>query len=156
LPVGRGGILARAIGPEQRVSMRPHRDGAAVLAMTCCVVGVFDGVTGMALEMPRHVLTTTILAFAFNIALQVAGAALFWRLGPRIALSVGLMSGNCNMGLVLVTLSDRADADTIMYFAVGQAPMYMLPVLLTPVYRYLVARSDRKLPRTPGNKGNTT
>ncbi|MDF1721926.1 MAG: hypothetical protein P1U65_14740 [Minwuia sp.] len=143
-------ILRRLIGPVSLVAMRPHLDGAAVLAMTCFVVGVFDGVTEMALDMPVHVLTTTLHAFAFNIALQIAGAALFWHLGPRIALSVGLMSGNCNMGLVLVTLADKADPDTIMYFAVGQAPMYTLPVLLTPVYRRLVARADRR------NKGNVT
>ncbi|MDF1737216.1 MAG: hypothetical protein P1U37_18145 [Minwuia sp.] len=141
-------IMRRILGTQRLVGMRPHLDGAAVLAMTCFVIGVFDGVTEMALQMPGHVLTTTAMAFAFNIVLQVAGAALFWKLGPRIALAVGLMSGNCNMGLVLVTLADRAEPDTIMYFAVGQAPMYTLPVLLTPVYRWLVARADRK---TEGN-----
>ncbi|WP_281018390.1 MULTISPECIES: hypothetical protein [unclassified Minwuia] len=140
--------MRRLLGQERLIGMRPQLDGAAVLAMTCFVVGVFDGVTEMALQMPGHVLATTALAFAFNIVLQVAGAALFWHLGPRIALAVGLMSGNCNMGLVLVTLADRAEPDTIMYFAVGQAPMYTLPVLLTPVYRWLVARADR---RTEGN-----
>ena len=137
-------IMRRLLGRERLISMRPHLDGAAVLAMTFFVVGVFDGVTEMALQMPGHVLATTALAFAFNIVLQVAGAALFWHMGPRIALAVGLMSGNCNMGLVLVTLADRAEPDTIMYFAVGQAPMYTLPVLLTPVYRWLVARADRR------------
>ena len=141
-------IMRRMLGQQRLVAMRPHLDGAAVLAMTCFVVGVFDGVTEMALQAPVHVLNTTLLSFLFNIALQVAGAALFWHLGPRIALAVGLMSGNCNMGLVLVTMADHADPDTIMYFAVGQAPMYTLPVLLTPVYRWLVARADR---RTEGN-----
>lgn len=137
-------VMRRMIGAARLVNIRPHLDGAAVLAMTCFVVGVFDGVTEMALAMPGHVLATTLFAFALNITLQVAGAALFWHLGPRVALSVGLMSGNCNMGLVLVTMADKADPDTIMYFAVGQAPMYMLPVLLTPVYRRLVARADRR------------
>jgi len=150
LAFGLAWIMRRLVGPARLVAMRPHLDGAAVLAMTCFVVGVFDGVTEMALRMPGHVLATTALAFVLNIVLQIAGAALFWRLGPRIALAVGLMSGNCNMGLVLVTLADRAEPDTIMYFAVGQAPMYTLPVLLTPVYRWLVARADRR------NEGNIT
>ncbi len=54
------------------------------------------------------------------------------------------MAGNCNMGLVLVTLAGGADADTAMFFAVGQLPMYTLPMLLTPLYRRLLAQEPRE------------
>jgi BASS family bile acid:Na+ symporter len=42
------------------------------------------------------------------------------------------------MGLVLVTLADKAEFDVILYFAVAQIPMYVLPGLLTPLYRRLL------------------
>jgi BASS family bile acid:Na+ symporter len=45
------------------------------------------------------------------------------------------MTGNCNMGLVLVALAGNAPFDTVMFFALGQIPMYTLPALLMPLYR---------------------
>jgi len=126
------------LGRERLAQAKTHLDGAAVAMMLFFVVGVFDGVTEMTFAQPRHVAIATVLGFAFNIGLQVVSAAVFWRLGRRVALSVGLMAGNCNMGLVLVTLADKADPDTAMFFAVGQLPMYILPALLTPLYRRLI------------------
>jgi len=131
-------IGRRLLGPARLTRAAPHLDGAAVLSMLLFVIGVFDGVTEMTMAMPQHVLTATLLAYLFNIGLQVISTAMFWRLGRRVALSVGLMAGNCNMGLVLVSLGGRADADTAMFFAVGQFPMYTLPMLLTPLYRRLL------------------
>jgi BASS family bile acid:Na+ symporter len=48
------------------------------------------------------------------------------------------MTGNCNMGLVMVALADKADFDVIVFFAMAQIPMYMLPALLRPIYRRLL------------------
>jgi BASS family bile acid:Na+ symporter len=137
-------IGRRLLGPVRLAKAKTHLDGAAVVMMLFFVVGVFDGVTEMTFAEPRHVLIATVLGFVFNIGLQIVSAAIFWRLGRKIALSVGLMAGNCNMGLVLVTLADKADADTAMFFAVGQLPMYILPALLTPFYRRLIAAEPRK------------
>ena len=130
-------IGRRVLGPERLARNSAILDGLAVISLFMFVVGVFDGVWDMTVANPWHVVGATALSFAFNIGLQVASAALFWRLGRRVALSIGLMSGNCNMGLVLITLADRAEPDVIMYFAVAQIPMYVLPALLTPIYRRL-------------------
>ena len=37
----------------------------------------------------------------------------------------------------MVMLADKADFD-IVFFAVGQVPMYILPALLRPLYRRLM------------------
>ncbi|WP_416896235.1 MAG: hypothetical protein ACMVY4_11860 [Minwuia sp.] len=132
------------LGRERLSRAKIHLDGAAVLMMLCFVVGVFDGVTEMTLAQPGHVLLAALLGYVFNIGLQAVSAAVFWKLGPRVALSVGLMAGNCNMGLVLVTLGQGADADTAMFFAVGQLPMYTLPMLLTPLYRRLIREHSER------------
>src|SRR3546814_15973223 len=74
-------------------------------------------------------------AFIANPVLQIVGAPAFAWLGRRRALTVGLISGNCNMGLHLAALPPGTDGDVVLYFAVAQIPIYMLPALPPPPYR---------------------
>jgi len=87
------------------------------------------------------VLLVTVAAFVANIVLQCLGTLAALRLGMRSAITVGLMTGNCNMGIVLVALADEAPFDTVMFFALGQIPMYMLPALMLPLYRRIAGPS---------------
>lgn len=113
-------------------------DGLVVLTMLVFAVAIMDGVTETAFARPGVVALYILAAFVANPLLQLAGALAFWWLGPRKALSVGLISGNCNMGLLLAALPPEADYDVVLYFALAQLPMYMLPFLLTPLYRRLL------------------
>lgn len=113
-------------------------DGLSVLMLLLFGIAIMDGVTATALRDPGFVALAVGLAFAANIALQAAGAGLFWWLGRRQALTVALVSGNRNMGLLLAALAGTADAEVALYFAVGQLPIFMLPLLLRPLYRRLV------------------
>ena len=82
--------------------------------------------------------------FAANIALQALTAILFcWR-GWRFALTLGLLTGNTNMGLLMATLPRDTHNDILLYFALAQLPMYMLPALQKHLYRRLLA-PPRKL-----------
>jgi BASS family bile acid:Na+ symporter len=113
-------------------------DGISVLNLVLFVIGIMAGVTDVILARPLFVALTLLVAVVANVALQIAGAAIAWPLGRPAALAMGWMTGNCNMGLVLVTLADKAEFDVILYFAVAQIPMYVLPGLLTPLYRRLL------------------
>ena len=113
-------------------------DGLSVLMLLLFGIAIMDGVTATALRDPGLVALAVGLAFAANITLQAAGAGLFWWLGRRQALTVALVSGNRNMGLLLAALAGTADAEVALYFAVGQLPIFMLPLLLRPLYRRLV------------------
>jgi len=115
-------------------------DGVSVLILLVFVLAIMDGVTAVALARPGYVALVTLAAFVANIALQVVGSLVAVKLGMRQALTVGFMTGNCNMGLVMVALADKADFDLIVFFAMAQLPMYMLPALFVPVYRRLLAR----------------
>ncbi len=90
----------------------------------------------------------SIAAYAFNLALQVAGYLAFRHLGRREALSVALVSGNCNMGLVLVALEGKASFEVTVFFALAQIPMYTLPALLTRLYRRALPASVGPLPKS--------
>jgi len=139
-----GGAFAAALALRRLVprhilqSNARMLDGASVATLVLFALAIMDGVSAVALARPGYVLLVTLAAFCANILLQCLGTLAALRLGMRSALTVGLMTGNCNMGLVMVALADKADFDVIVFFAMAQIPMYMLPALLGPIYRRLL------------------
>ena len=113
-----------------------------VLTMLIFAIAIMDGVTAVLLERPGIVLLWVAAAFVANIALQLAGALAFARLGRRAALTLGLLTGNCNMGLLLATLPPETGFDIVLYFALAQLPMYMLPAVQKHLYRPLLSGSS--------------
>lgn len=133
--------VLRRLVPAATIERGKHvLDGLSVLNLVIFAVAIMDGVTAFARERPAYVATAVTAAFAFNVALQVAGALVFRRLGARGALTVGLLSGNCNMGLVLVALADRAPFEITVFFALAQIPMYVLPFAIERIYGRVLAR----------------
>lgn len=55
-------------------------------------------------------------------------------------MTIGVLSGNCNMGLLLAALPTEGNFDILLFFAVAQIPMYMLPALLLGFYRRLLTQ----------------
>lgn len=132
--------IIRRIVPGRLLSDRAEEiDGLSVLMLLLFGIAIMDGVTTLLIRDPGLVALAVGLAFAANIALQAAGAGLFWWLGRRQALTVALVSGNRNMGLLLAALAGTVDAEVALYFAVGQLPIFMLPLVLRPLYRRLTA-----------------
>jgi BASS family bile acid:Na+ symporter len=113
-------------------------DGLGVVFIIVFCLGIVAGLQAFAIKKPDYVVLTLAAAFAANIGLQILGTVLFLKMGRREALTVGLVTGNTNLGLVMVTLADKASPDLIAYFVLGQVPMYFLPVLALPVYRRLL------------------
>ena len=133
-------LAVRKIVPREKLAANARvLDGVSVAILLIFILAIMDGVAAVALARPGYVALVTLAAFIANIALQALGALVALRLGLRRALTVGFMTGNCNMGLVMVALADKADFDVIVFFAMAQLPMYMLPALLRPVYRRLLA-----------------
>lgn len=140
-------VLRRVIGRERLPRVSRHLDGLVVVVMLVFAVAIMDGVTAALAARPGTVALWLSAAFIANPALQVAGALAFAWLGRRRALTIGLVSGNCNMGLLLAAFPPGTDSDVALYFAVAQLPMYMLPALLLPLYRRLVGPAEN--PETP-------
>lgn len=144
-----GGAFAAALALRRMLPRRQLEanarvlDGVSVATLVMFALAIMDGVAAVALERPGYVVLVTVAAFVANLVLQCLGALAALRLGMRSAITVGLMAGNCNMGLVMVALADKADFDVIVFFAMAQIPMYMLPALLGPVYRRLLVVQQR-------------
>jgi BASS family bile acid:Na+ symporter len=132
-------LVRRIVPAGALAAAREHIDGLAVVNLVVFAVAIMDGVTAFALRSPGYVAAALGAAYAFNLLLQAAGYAAFRRLGRREALTVALLSGNCNMGLVLVALQGGASFEVTVFFALAQIPMYTLPALLAPVYRHALA-----------------
>jgi BASS family bile acid:Na+ symporter len=133
-------ILRKAIRPAWLQANGQLFDGVSVTVLVLFAVAIMAGVTEKMLSHPGYVALTTLAAFIANLALQALGygaGRVVFRLGRPAAATLGLLTGNCNMGLVMVALADKAEFDMVVFFAMGQLPMYMLPGLLYPLYKKL-------------------
>jgi BASS family bile acid:Na+ symporter len=133
-------IVRRWLGREWLRTNAVAIDGTIVLVMLIFAIGVMDGVTLTMIERPGIVALWLFVSFIANPALQMVTILIFWSLGRRLAFTAGLLAGNCNMGLLLAALPASADYDVVLYFAIAQIPMYVLPALTKPIYRRLLVQ----------------
>lgn len=91
----------------------------------------------------RHRHDCLALAFACNLGMQLGGA-LALPGSVRERLTVGLVVGNRNVGLVWSELGAAATPRMALYFAATQLPIYIMPRLLEA----LLARSRKDCPVT--------
>ncbi len=113
--------------------------GISVLALVIFAIGVMDGMTATILARPGHVALFVGAAFLGNFALQLVGGLAFAWLDRRRGLTIGLAGGNRNLAILVAVLGSSADPDLFLYLACGQFPLYLVPALLGPLYRRLVA-----------------
>jgi BASS family bile acid:Na+ symporter len=113
-------------------------DGLAVIFMGVFVFAIMDGITAVLLAEPYRVLLIIILSFAINGGLQVAGSLVFTSKPRQERYTLGYVCGMRNMGVILVVLPDGVDPDIVLYFALAQFPIYILPALLKPLYGRLL------------------
>jgi len=131
-------LVKRVLGEARIERWAMPMDGISVILISIFIIAIMDGVTEMGLQRPGYVALSTAMSFAVVVGLQAVGTAAFWFLGRSTALAVGLMSGYCNMGLIYLVLGDGADLDLLIFFGLGQIPMFVLPPLMGPVYRQVL------------------
>jgi BASS family bile acid:Na+ symporter len=136
-------VVRMLAGRDRLAAYAPQIDGLFVVFMLIFAVGVMDGVTATALARPGMVALWLAAAFVANPALQAVGGLAFARGGAKAALTVGLLSGNRNMAILLAALPPDSDYGVILFFALGQIPMFMLPAILAPAYRRFLAGFPR-------------
>ena len=118
-------------------------DAMVLLSLVLFAISIMDGVTAAIFRDPLHMALMVGVAFSANIVLQlvVAGGSLW--LGRRISLTLGFASGNRNLGVLLAALPATTLPDTLLFFAVAQIPLFMLPAMLAPAYRKMLGASAR-------------
>ena len=131
-------LLRRILPPGFPARHADALDGLAVVGLLSFAIAIMDGVTWLLLDDPAFVLLCALAAFGLNLGLQALGALAFaWR-GRQRALTLGLISGNANLGMLVAALADRANFELFVFVAVAQFPIYTLPAVQRPLYRRLL------------------
>ena len=128
-------VVRHFLGQTRLVGCKNVFDTASVVLLLIFAVAIMDGVTGLLMEDPWHLLKFIVAAFAANIVLQLLGTGLMAAMGRQPALTVGFATGNRNMGLLLAVLPVDTAPDVLLFFALAQLPIYMLPAMVGPAYR---------------------
>tara|TARA_Y100001970_G_scaffold292597_1_gene434580 strand:+ start:11914 stop:12849 length:936 start_codon:yes stop_codon:yes gene_type:complete len=129
-------VIARYVTKPAFLQEQASRmDGIMVIGMVGVAVSLMSGLPDFASVKPTFTATVTLTTFAINIGLQISAATLFWRIGRPEALTIGLVTGNTNVALVLAAVSESASYDLLVYFVLGQFPIYILPLVVVPIYR---------------------
>lgn len=115
-------------------------DGLNILILLVFVAAVMGNVVGDFLAHPLHVIAVTVLGFAIYFALLGLTTLIFCRIGLERALALGLVVSQRNMGLMLAATAGVLPAETWLYFAVSQFPIYLSPHLLAPIAKRLTAQ----------------
>ncbi len=136
------GAIRRSVGELRLLHWGRAMDGAAVFGLLVFAVAVMDGVPDLLRLRPGYGLVMLSAVFLLNLSLQSVGAALFWGWGRRTALTIGLLSGNRNIGIVLAAVAAEAPVEFRLYVALAQFPIYLLPMLQKPVYERLLSREE--------------
>ncbi len=132
-------IVRRLLGQVRLARWKNPFDTASVLLLLIFAIAIMDGVTDLVAQDPWHVLRFIIAAFAANILLQLLGTGVTAAMGRRSALTLGFASGNRNVGLLLAVLPAGSEPDALLFFALAQLPIYILPAALGPAYRRWLA-----------------
>lgn len=131
--------IQKLVGAERMRRRNSEVAGVAVLGMLLFAIAIMDGVTDLIMSDPWRIAGFTLASFGLNLLGQAVAGLLFLRAGRKRALTAALMAGNSNMGLILAGLGGSASPEFALLVAVGQLPIYILPLLTAPLFRRLLA-----------------
>lgn len=104
-------------------------DGIIICALLIFACGTMSGMQHMLLHTPQTVLSTILLAYGINIALQISGFIVYPG-SLKCRLTMGFTCGNRNIGLLWAVLGTGISPSISLLFACSQLPIYTMPKLL--------------------------
>ncbi len=128
-------VLRKLVGRERLRRNDALVGGLNVLLLVVFAIAVMDGVTARLLAEPAYIGGLLLTSCIAALLLHAAGYAAFRWTGARTALNAAILSGNRNMGLMLVITAGTAGEAFSLYVGLAQIPMYFAPLLLSPFVR---------------------
>lgn len=150
-----GLVLRRWLGPQRMRSLKHQFDGVGVICYLLFAIAAMDGVIETAIVDPIWVLTLLALSTATCGAVQIiALVAMNW-LGPNDAFTTSLGTSLRNVGLIIAVLGYATPKDTYLFFAMTQFPVYLTPLLVSPLARAYLRRMERLESNRPAGQAGT-
>ena len=140
------GVVRVGLGAERIARHRVALSGLTVVLLLLFGIAVMDGMTQHILAEPGTVLLYAAVALGASAALQGLSFLVFCRLERGTALTAGLIGGNHNLAIVWATLPAPAANALLLFFALVQLPIFVLPAALKPIYLWLGARPRNTSP----------
>lgn len=143
LPFGLAWTLRGLIGAPRLARNDELLGGLNVLLLVIFAIAVMDGVTERLLRDPGFIGTLLAMACVATLLLHLAGYLIFRRAGVAAGYEATILSGNRNMGLMLVVTTGTAGEAFALYVGIAQIPMYFAPLLLAPFLRHSLHGASR-------------
>lgn len=123
------GLSIRAfIGAERIDTNKLSFDGIAACGMVLFVIPLFDGVGATILESPLRALWVLIIAFVFNLGINlIIFLTTRQKLPAQTAGTLGIVWGNRTIAIYLAALP--YDPQFALFVALYQFPMYVTPLV---------------------------
>ncbi|MBO6894804.1 MAG: sodium:proton symporter [Roseibium sp.] len=129
-------IILRKIAGEERLARSAHHiSGLNVLLLLVFAIAAMDGVAASFAAKPLYTLALTGLTFCLAFAQIGLTLLIFVPATREDAYAIAHTCGTRNMGLMVAAFGGTLPEFTWLWFAVGQFPIYMLPMFLKPFVR---------------------
>jgi hypothetical protein len=136
-------IIRRLAGLAAIRRYNDQIDGLNILLVFFFVAAVMENVAARFWADPLGMIALTALAFAVTFGIMALTVLVFIATGRERAFVLGLMTSQRNMGLMLAATGGALPDFTWLYFALAQFPVYLSPLLLTPLARRLKAGAEK-------------
>jgi len=132
-----GLALRRIFGATAIARRHEEIDGLNIAILFVFIAAIMADVGTGLLADPLRILALSVLGFTVYFLILLITYTVFLRFGKRQALAIGMVTSQRNMGLMLAATGGAIPDLTWLYFAVGQLPIYLSPLLLQPFARRL-------------------
>ncbi|MTI06034.1 sodium:proton symporter [Roseibium denhamense] len=128
-------VLRKLAGTERLSRSANHISGMNVLLLLVFAIAAMDGVAASFVSQPLFTLGLTGLTFLLALAQIGLTLLLFAPAGREDAYAIAHTCGTRNMGLMVAAFGGAIPEFTWLWFAVGQFPIYMMPLFMKPFVR---------------------
>jgi BASS family bile acid:Na+ symporter len=134
--VGAALILQKILQPVRIARAKEALDLAIVFLLVLFAIAIMDGVADRLMAETSFVIGVTGIAFGAYLLLLGLSSLVGRAFGARSGASIGFICANRNVGIILAVLPAGSHPDIFLFFAIWQMPMYIMPSLLAPFYRW--------------------
>ncbi|MCF3935117.1 sodium:proton symporter [Acuticoccus sp. M5D2P5] len=133
-------VLRRFFGARRIAAGKTVFDTISVAIAMIFALGAMDGVSEAFFAAPVFTVLAGLGALGFALVQTGIAYALFRPFVGADAIAIAYAAGNRNSGLMVAALGTMQIDDTVwLFFALGQLPIFLFPLLLQPLGQRLAA-----------------
>lgn len=133
-------IAQKVVGSVRLSAATSTIDSCKLIVLLAMAVALMDGIGALLIDRPAYILLIVALSFVANAGMQLFAVAPFLAIGKRQAFTIAFSAGNRNMAIILAVIPVGFMPNLELYLVLAQVPMYVLPSLLVPLYKWVFAK----------------